>query len=200
LLVIWLALFWFVIPKRFDRSGYWPRPMLRKRFARQNNVVLVFFNGSDGPAVNRGPPVVESAAIVAVTLRRSIFRGRQIAASALPVWAPITIPVAATATPPSETSTPPAASAIPVSAPVSTTVISLRPIVPDARRIVARRVVAGREILWRRSVRLRLTLVQVVYLGRLTFRIGLSFVPFRSPTEFSRRPLLVAVLFARLVQ
>src|SRR4029077_16035363 len=75
LLVVGLALLGFVIAEWLNRSRYGPSPILRERFARQNNVVLVFFDGSAGPTINpaivRRATVIESAAILAVTLRRS---------------------------------------------------------------------------------------------------------------------------------
>jgi len=153
LLKIGLTLFWFVISERLDGRRHGPRAILRERFARQDYIVLVLLDGSAGPAIVRGTPVVVSAAIIAVTLRRGIFRGRQIAAAALSVRPPV--PVAATtatASTPSKTPAASTASAIPVAAAISTAVVSLRPIVADARRIVSGRVVAGREILGRGGV------------------------------------------------
>jgi len=73
LLKIWLALFGFVIAKRLDRRRHGPRAILRERFARQNNIVLARFRGSAGRAIVRRTPVVVSAAIFPLTLRRSIF-------------------------------------------------------------------------------------------------------------------------------
>src|SRR6267142_4044983 len=148
LLIVGLPLFGFVIAKRFNRSRYRPRAILCQRLARQNNVVLVFFDGSAGPAIVRRPAVVESAAIVAVTLRRGIFRRRQIAAAALAVRAPIPVAATAAATAtPSKTSAASTASAIPIATAISATVVALWAIVADARRIIARRVVTGCEIL-----------------------------------------------------
>src|SRR5690242_11001768 len=136
LLVIRLAFFGFVIAKRFNRRGHGPRAILRKRFARQNNIVLTAFHGSAGPTIIRWPPVIETTAIVAVTLRRCIFRGRQIASAALSVRPPVAIPVAAAAAAatPSKSSTPPAASAISTAVPVPAAIPALRAIVADARR------------------------------------------------------------------
>jgi len=52
LLIIWLALFGFVITERFDRRRHGTRAILGERFARQNNVVIVFFDGGAGPTIN----------------------------------------------------------------------------------------------------------------------------------------------------
>src|ERR1700757_5342448 len=94
LLVIRLALFGFMIAKRFDRRRHGPRTILRQRFARQHNIVLAAFYRSAGSTIARRAPIVETAAIFAIALRRSVFRGRQIAPAALSVWSPIAIPVA----------------------------------------------------------------------------------------------------------
>jgi hypothetical protein len=73
LLIIRLALFGFVIAKGFDRERYGPRAILCERFARQDNIVLAALHGSAGSKIIRRTPVVETSAIVAVTLRRSVF-------------------------------------------------------------------------------------------------------------------------------
>ena len=118
------------------------------------------------------------------------------------MWTPIAIPVAATAAAatPSKTSTASAASAIPVAAAISAAVVALRAIVADAGRIVARRVVTWREILWRGGVRLRLALVQVADFCGTAFHAGIAFVLLRRSAEFFGRSVIVAVLFARLIQ
>jgi hypothetical protein len=207
LLVIGLTLFGLVITKRFDRSGHGPRAILRKRFARKNNVVIALFDGSAGAAIVRRA-IVKSAAIFASALRRGILRRRQVAAAALSRRT--SIPVAATATAsaatPSKTSPASAASAIPVAAAVtttiSTTVVPLRAIIADARRIVAGRVIAGREILRRGGVRLRLTFVNIAAFGRLAFGAGIAFVVLGGAVKFFGQSVIVAVaiFLARLVQ
>jgi len=73
LFIIWLPLFRFVIPKWLDRGRHRPRAMLRQRFSRQDNIVLAAFDRSARPAIIRRPPVIKTAAVVAVTLRGSIF-------------------------------------------------------------------------------------------------------------------------------
>src|ERR1700739_4527416 len=158
LLVIGLALFGFAIAKGLDWRRHGPRAILCQRFARQHNIVLTAFHRSAGSAIIRRTPAVETAAIVAVSLRGSVFRRRQITPATLSVWTPVAIPVstAAAATPPSKTSAPSAASAIstavPVAAAIPATVVALRAVVADARRVVARGVVTWREILRRGSI------------------------------------------------
>src|SRR5579863_2537201 len=158
LLIIRLALFRFVVAKRFDRRRHGSRAILRERFARQNNIVLAAFHGSAGSTIIRRTPVVKTPAIVAVALRSGIFRGRQIAPAALSVRTPIAIPIATAtaATTPSKTAPPSAASAITttvtVSAAIPAAVAALRAIVADARRIVASGVVTRCKILRRGSV------------------------------------------------
>lgn len=192
LLIIRLALFGFVIAKRLDRGRYGPRAILRERFARQNNIVFSAFHGSAGSTIIRRTPIVQTPAIVAVALRRSIFRGRQIAPAALSVRTPIAIPVAtaaaAAAATPSKSSAPSAASAISttVAAAIPAAVVALRAIVADARRIIAGRVVTGREILRRGSVRFRLALVKVAAFGRLAVRAAVTFVMFGLAVKFFR--------------
>ena len=191
LLIIWLALFGFVITERFDRWRHGARAILGQRFARQNDVVLALFDGSAWAAIVRNS-IIKSATIFANALRRGIFRRRQVSAAALSVRTPI--PVAATtaasaATPPK---TPPASAATPIpvaaaiSAPVAPAIISLRAIVAYARRIVAGRVVAGCEILRRGSVRFRLTLLEVAAFGRLAFRAAITLVMFGCAVKFFR--------------
>jgi hypothetical protein len=153
LLIIRLALFGFVVAERFDRGRYGPRSMLRERFARQDYIVLAAFHWTAGSSIIRRTPIVKTPASVAVALRSSIFRGRQIAPAGLSVRTPIPIATAtaAAAPTPSKTSTPSAASAISttvtVAAAIPAAVAALRAIVPDAWRIVAGRVVTRREIL-----------------------------------------------------
>jgi hypothetical protein len=169
-----------VITERLDRSGYGARAIFGERFTRQNDVVIALFDRSAGAAIVRRP-IVEPAAIFASALRRGIFRRRQVAAAAaLPVRTPISIPVAtaaASSAAPSKTSpaATPAAISAAISASVTATIISLRPIIADARRIVAGRIVAGREILRGRSVRFRLALVELAALGMLAFTAGIPF-------------------------
>jgi len=188
LFIIRLTFFRFVIAKRLDRRGYGPRAVFRERFARQNDVVIALFDRSAGPAIVRRP-IVKSAAVFASALRRGIFRGRQVAAAAaLSVRTPI--PVAATtaasAAAPSKTSpaTTPAAISASVSAAVTATIRSLRAVVANARRIVARGVVAGCKILRGRSVRFRLTLVEFTAFGMLAFAAGITFVVLRCAVKF----------------
>jgi hypothetical protein len=207
LLIVGLTLLGFVITERFDRSGHRARAIFGERFARQHNVVLTLFDGSDGAAIVRRP-IVKSATIFTSTLRRGILRGRQIAAPALSVRTPI--PVAATAAAsaatPSKSSPAPTAPAIPVAAAISSAVtpaiISLRAIVADARRIVAGRVVAGCEILRRGSVRLRLTFVKVAAFRGLAFGAVIAFVVLGCAVKFFGWSVIVtvAMLFAWLVQ
>ena len=190
LLIIGLTLFGFVITKRLDRSGHGARAIFGERFTRQNNVVLALFDGSTGAAIVRRP-ILKSASIFASALRRRIFRGRQVAAAAaLSLRTPIPIPVAATtatsAAAPSKTSPATTTSAIAatISTTVSAAVISLRAIVADARRIVARRIVAGSEILRGGSVRFRLALVEFAAFGNLAFAAGITFVVLGCAVKF----------------
>src|SRR5258706_5612350 len=109
---------------------------------------------------------------------------------------------AASATTPPKTSPASTAPAIPVAAAISAAVVSLRTIVADARRIVARGVVAGREVLRRGSVRFRLTLVEIAAFRRLALGAGVTFVVLGCAVEFFGWTVIVimAMLFARLVQ
>src|SRR5258708_19511669 len=142
LLVVGLTLFWLVIAERLDRSWHRPRAILGERFARQNNVVIVFFDGSAGPTINPAivcrATAIESAAVVTVTLRGGILRRWQIAAATLTVRPTISIAATSTAAATaSKTSPPSTAPAIPVAAAISPAPVSLPTILAYARPIVA---------------------------------------------------------------
>jgi len=188
LFIIRLTLFRLVIAKRLDRRGYGPRAIFRQRFTWQNNVVIALFDRSAGAAIVRRP-IVKSAAIFASALRRRIFRRRQVAAAAaLSVWTPIPVAATTAASASTPSKPPPAAAPAAISASVSTsvtaTIRSLRAVVADAGRIVARRVVARSEILGSRSVRFRLAFVEFAAFGMLAFAAGITFVVLRHAAKF----------------
>ena len=153
-----LTLVGLVVRQRLDRRWRRTPAILGERFARQDDVVLFPFDRRAWTAITRRAAIVKATRI-AFALRRSVFRGRQIAPALTGVTSAA---IAASAAPASPATSPPAsaiAAAIATVSAIPATVLTRAAIVSDARRIIPCGIVRGSKILRSGSIGIRLALL-----------------------------------------